>query len=31
VGAGMCIRDEEGHFVRAKTMWHTPSCSVDIG
>jgi len=31
VGAGMCIRDEEGHFVRAKTMWHTPLCSVDIG
>ena len=24
VGVGMCIRDEEGCFVRAKTMWHTP-------
>jgi hypothetical protein len=31
VGVGMCIRDEEGRFVRAKTMWHTPLCSVDIG
>ncbi|KEH18875.1 hypothetical protein MTR_8g031080 [Medicago truncatula] len=31
VGVGMCIRDEEGHFVRAKTMWHKPLCSVDIG
>jgi len=31
VGVGMCIRDEEGCFIRAKTMWHTPLCSVDIG
>jgi hypothetical protein len=31
VGVGMCIRDEDGCFVRAKTMWHTPLCSVDIG
>jgi len=28
---GVCIRDEDGCFVRAKTMWLTPLCSVDIG
>jgi hypothetical protein len=31
VGLGMCIRDEEGRFVLAKTMWFSPICSVDIG
>ncbi|XP_039682833.1 uncharacterized protein [Medicago truncatula] len=31
VGLGMCIRDEEGRFVLAKTMWFSLVCSVDIG
>jgi len=31
LGIDMCIRDEEGHFVRAKTMWLTPVCPVDVG
>jgi hypothetical protein len=30
-GIGMCIRDEEGQFVLAKTMWFAPMCSVDEG
>jgi hypothetical protein len=29
VGLGMCIRDEDGRFVLAKTMWFSPICSVD--
>ncbi|XP_039682810.1 uncharacterized protein [Medicago truncatula] len=28
---GMCIRNEEGRFIRAKTMWFFPVCSVDVG
>jgi hypothetical protein len=28
---GMCIRDEEEHFVRPKTLWLTPVCPVDVG
>ena len=28
---GMCIRNEEGRFIRAKTMWFSPVCSVDVG
>jgi len=31
VGLGMCIRDEEGRFVLAKTMRFSPVYSVDIG
>ncbi|PNX87003.1 cytochrome p450 [Trifolium pratense] len=31
VGLGMCIRDDEGRFVLAKTMWISPICSVDLG
>ena len=31
LGLGMCIRDEEGCFVLAKTMWFSPVCLVDIG
>lgn len=31
LGIAMCIRDEEGHFVCAKTMWLTPVCPVDVG
>ncbi|PNX84366.1 estradiol 17-beta-dehydrogenase, partial [Trifolium pratense] len=27
----MCIRDNEGRFVLAKTMWISPLCNVDIG
>ncbi|CAJ2641528.1 unnamed protein product [Trifolium pratense] len=27
----MCIRDDEGRFVLAKTMWSTPICEVDVG
>jgi len=30
-GIRMCIRDEEGHLVLAKTMWFAPICSVDEG
>jgi ribonuclease HI len=30
-GIGMCIRDDEGQFVLAKTMWFTLMCSVDEG
>jgi len=31
VGIGMCIRDEEGIFVLAKTEWFEPKCDVHIG
>ncbi|PNX75553.1 DNA-directed RNA polymerase iii subunit rpc2-like protein, partial [Trifolium pratense] len=31
VGFGICIRDDECHFVLAKTMWSSPMCSVDLG
>jgi hypothetical protein len=31
LGIGMCIRNEEGRFIRAKTMWFSPICSVDVG
>ena len=31
LGIGMCIRNEEGRFIRAKTMWFSPVCSVDVG
>jgi len=30
-GIGICIRDEEGKFVRAKTLWFSPMCLVDVG
>jgi len=30
-GIGICIRDEEGQFVRAKTLWFSPMCLVDVG
>jgi len=30
VELSMCIRDSAGNHVRSKTMWLTPSCSVDI-
>ncbi|CAJ2647159.1 unnamed protein product [Trifolium pratense] len=31
VGIGICIRDEHGAFVLAKTEWFTPKCEVHIG
>jgi len=31
LGICTCIRDEEGCFVLAKTMWFTLLCSVDVG
>ncbi|MCI32028.1 cytochrome P450, partial [Trifolium medium] len=31
VGLGMCIRDDDGSFVLAKTMWILPLCNVDVG
>jgi len=31
LGIGICIRNEEGRFIRAKTMWFSPVCSVDVG
>jgi len=31
VGIGMCIRDDECHFVPAKTEWMTPLLDVDLG
>jgi ribonuclease HI len=31
VGLGMCIRDDEGRFVIAKTMWISPLCNVSLG
>jgi ribonuclease HI len=27
----MCIRDDEGGFVLAKTMWSSPICNVEVG
>jgi ribonuclease HI len=31
VGIGMCIRDEHGAFILAKTEWYTPRSEVHIG
>ena len=31
VGIGMCIRDDEGAFVLARTEWFSPIVDVDIG
>jgi ribonuclease HI len=31
VGIGMCIRDDQGRFVLAKTEWLSPITDVDIG
>jgi len=31
VGIGLCIRDEEGRFVLAKTEWFSPIVYVDLG
>lgn len=27
----MCIRDDEGTFVRVKTLWLSPICHVNVG
>ncbi|XP_045831441.1 uncharacterized protein LOC123922796 [Trifolium pratense] len=31
VGIGMCIRDDQGQFVLAKTEWMSPITNTDIG
>jgi hypothetical protein len=31
VGFGICIRDETGAFIRAKTEWVEPRCEVHVG
>jgi len=31
VGFGLCIRDEYGNFIKAKTLWSNPVCSSDVG
>ncbi|KAK2456658.1 hypothetical protein QL285_004006 [Trifolium repens] len=31
VGIGMCIRDDQGRFVIAKTVWKSPIINVDLG
>lgn len=31
LGIALCIPDEEGHFVRTKTMWLTRVCLLDVG
>jgi len=31
VGFGLCIRDENGNFIKAKTLWSNPVCATDIG
>jgi hypothetical protein len=31
VGIGMCIRDDSGAFIRAKTEWFSPKCTVHVG
>jgi len=31
LGIGMCLRNEEGRFIRGKTMWFSPVYSVDVG
>ncbi|AES74135.1 hypothetical protein MTR_3g116210 [Medicago truncatula] len=31
VGFGLCIRDEHRNFIKAKTLWSNPVCSLDVG
>jgi hypothetical protein len=31
VGIGMCIRNDQGHFVKARTEWLEPILDVEIG
>ncbi|PNX77982.1 cytochrome p450, partial [Trifolium pratense] len=31
IGLGICIRDETGAFIRAKTEWVEPKCEVHVG
>jgi len=31
VGFGLCIWDEFGEFIKAKTLWSNPICSSNIG
>jgi len=30
-GIEICIRGKDGQFIRAKMMWLSPMCSVDVG
>jgi len=31
VGLGMCLRDDDGAFVLARTKWFAPLCDIDVG
>jgi hypothetical protein len=31
VGLGMCLRDDDGAFVLARTEWFAPLCDVEVG
>jgi len=31
VGFGLCIRDDSGNFIKAKTLWSNSVCATDIG
>ncbi|PNX87835.1 cytochrome p450, partial [Trifolium pratense] len=31
VGIGVCIRDDQGQFVLAKSEWYSPLLDVDVG
>jgi len=31
VGLGMCLRDDDGAFVLARTEWFAPLCDIDVG
>lgn len=31
IGIDVCIRDEKGQFILAKTKWITPQCDIHVG
>jgi hypothetical protein len=31
IGIGMCVRNDQGHFVKARTEWLEPILDVEIG
>jgi hypothetical protein len=31
VGIGLCIRDADGNFIKAKTLWSSPMCLPEVG
>jgi len=31
VGLGMCLKDDDGAFVLARTDWFAPLCDVEVG